>query len=227
MRYDDDNSQSFGPVLRRIAILAVITTAVPAVLWTITAFMRTYVAQPVVQSARPLALVANPNAASAPSADNNAPAQVGAPVVEARATATDAHGKSDQLNDSTAPAPTDTTASIGPVPAAPMSAASPAPQINDQTAANSPGNSANSPWPNPSQAVGGRQLQTATVAGDSSDAPPASAPLTGPIPLPLHRPKVLAMANGPVPVPRRRPAHVASPPPDSGNFWTHLFGQSH
>ena len=230
MRYDDDNSQSFGPVLRRIAILAVIIAAVPVMLWSITAFMHTYVAQPVIPSARPLALVANPNAASAPSADNNAPAQVGAPVVEARTTATDADGKSGQLNDSTAPAPTSTTASIGPVPAAPMSAASPAPQINDQTAANSPGNSANSPWPNPSKAVGGPQSQTATAVGDSSDALlPASAPLTGPIPLPPHRPKVLAMADGPVPLPRKRPAHVASddPPPDSGNFLTHLFGLGH
>jgi hypothetical protein len=264
MRYDDDddNSQSFGPVLRRIAVLAVIITAVPVTLWSITAVMRTYVAQPVIQSARPLASVANPNAASALSADstdkskprpplangrdqeptrtgdesdhpgkyNNAPAQVGAPVVEARTTATDADGKSGQLNDSTAPAPTSTTASIGPVPAAPMSAASPAPQINDQTAANSPGNSANSPWPNPSKAVGGPQSQTATAVGDSSDALlPASAPLTGPIPLPPHRPKVLAMADGPVPLPRKRPAHVASddPPPDSGNFLTHLFGLGH
>jgi hypothetical protein len=76
MRYDDDNSQSFGPVLRRIAILAVIITVVPVMLWSITVVMRTYVAQPVIQSARPLALVANPNAASAPSADNNAPAEV-------------------------------------------------------------------------------------------------------------------------------------------------------
>jgi hypothetical protein len=70
MRYDDDNSQSFGPVLRRIAVLAVIITAVPVMLWSITAFMRTYVAQPVIPSARPLASVANPNAASALSADS-------------------------------------------------------------------------------------------------------------------------------------------------------------
>jgi hypothetical protein len=231
MRYDDDNSQSFGPVLRRIAILAVIITAVPVMLWSITAFMHTYVAQPVIPSARPLALGANPNAASAPSADSNAPAPAGTPVVEARATATDADGKSDQLSDSAAPAqaPTGTTASIGPVPAAPM-AASPAPQNTDRTAANSPGNSASSPWPDPSQAVGGQQPQTANSAGDSSDALPASTPLTGPIPLPPHRPKVFAMADGPIPLPRRRPAEAdaaSDPPPDNGNFLTHLFGQTH
>jgi hypothetical protein len=237
MRYDDDNSQTFGPVLRRIAILAVIITAVPVMLWSITAFMRTYVAQPVIPSPRPLALVANPNTASAPSADNSAPAQAIAPVVEARATATDARGldgdgKSDQLSDSAAPAqaPAGTTASIGSVPAAPMSPASPAPQSTDQTAAKSPGNSANSPWPDPSQAIGEPQLQTATSAGDSSDTLPASAPLAGPIPLPPHRPKVFAMADGAIPLPRVRPTAAdatSDPPPDSGNFFTHLFGQSH
>jgi hypothetical protein len=232
MRYDDDNSQTFGPVLRRIAILAVIITAVPVMLWSITAFMRTYVAQPVIPSPRPLALVANPNTASAPSADNSAPAQASAPVVEARATATDADGKSDQLSDSAthAQAPAGTTASIGSVPAAPMSPASPAPQSTDQTAAKSPGNSANSPWPDPSQAIGEPQLQTATSAGDSSDALPASVPLTGPIPLPPHRPKVFAMADGAIPLPRVRPTAAdatSDPPPDSGSFFTHLFGQTH
>jgi len=237
MRYDDDNSQSFGPVLRRIAILAVIITAVPVMLWSITAFMHTYVAQPVIPSARPLAFVANPNTASAPSTDSNVPAQAGAPVVEARATATDARsldadGKSDQLSGNAAPAqtPTGTTASIGPVPAAPMSAASTTPQATNRTAANSSGNPANSPWPDPSQAIGGQPSQTATSGGDSSDALPVSAPLIGPIPLPPHRPKVLAMADGPVPLPRRRPADAdttSDPPPDSGNFLTHLFGQTH
>jgi len=184
-----------------------------------------------------LSLVANPNAASAPPADNNVPAQAGAPVVEARATATDARGsdadgKSDQLSDRAAPAqtPIGTTASIGSIPAAPMSAASSVPQPTDQTAANSPGNSSNSPWPDPSQSVGGQQLQTATAAGDSSDALPASAPLIGPIPLPPHRPKVFAMADGPIPLPRRRPADTdtaSEPSPDNGNFLTHLFGQTH
>jgi hypothetical protein len=237
MRYDDDNSQSFGPVLRRIAILAVIITAVPVMLWSITTFMHTYVAQPVIPSARPLAFVANPNAASAPSADSSVPAQTGGPVVEARATATDARsldtdGKSDQLSGNAAPAqtPTGTTASIGPVPAAPTSAASTAPQASNRTAANSSGNPANSPWPDPSQAVGGQPSQTATSSSDSSDALPASAPLIGPIPLPPHRPKVLAMADGPVPLPRRRPADAdttSDPSPDNGNFLTHLFGQTH
>jgi hypothetical protein len=232
MRYDDDNSQSFGPVLRRIAILAVIITAVPVMLWSITAFMRTYVAQPVIPSARPLAFAANPNTASAPPADNNAPAQVSAPIVEARATATDADGKSDQLSNSAAAAQApNTTASIGPGSAAPTPATSPSPINGQPTAyAPSPPVAANSPWPDPSQAIGGQQQQSAASPGDSADALPAAAPLTGPIPLPPHRPKVFAMADGPIPLPRRRPADAdatSDPPPDNGNFLTHLFGQTH
>jgi hypothetical protein len=237
MRFDDDNSQSFGPVLRRIAILAVVVTAVPVMLWSITAFMRTYVAQPTIPSARPLAATAGLTPASAPSADNGAPAQVSTPVVEARATATDARGadadsKSDQLSDGAAPAANAaapaTTASISPAPAAPT--AWPTPQPADQAAAPSPANSANSPWPDPSQAVGEQQLQTAAAADDSADALPASAPLTGPIPLPPHRPKFIAVADGSIPLPRARPTVAdaeTDPPADNGNFFTHLFGQTH
>jgi hypothetical protein len=224
MRYDDDNSQSFGPVLRRIAILAVIITAVPVMLWSITAFMRTFVAQPVIPSPRPLAAADTANAA--PAAASSVSTPTNAPVVEARATATDARGAdANQLSDSATPAPT-TTASLAPAPAAPTRNAPAAPQTADQAAANS----ANSPWPDPAQAIGGQQSQSAASNDGSSDTPAASAPLTGPIPLPPHRPKVLAMADGAIPLPRRRPADAeatADPPPDSGNFLTHLFGQTH
>ena len=233
MRFDDDNSQSFGPVLRRIAILAVIITAVPVMLWSITAFMRTFVAQPVIPSPRPLAAADTANAA--PAAASSVSTPVNAPVVEARATATDARGsdadgKSDPLSDSAAPAPT-TTASLVPAPAAPTPAAPAqnapaAPQVVDQAAASS----ANSPWPDPAQAIGGQQSQSAAATDDSADTLPVSPPLTGPIPLPPHRPKVLALVDGPIPLPRVRPADAdatSDPPPDNGNFFTHLFGQSH
>jgi hypothetical protein len=231
MRYDDDNSQSFGPVLRRIAILAAIIIAVPVMLWSITSFMRTFVAQPVIPSAKPMA-----------AADlTPTPAPVSSPMVEARATATDARGsdadgKGNALSNgaAVAPAPTanvaaltpaDTTGSTAPTPAAAV-----APQPNDQTASNPP-NSANSPWPDPSQAIRGQPLQNTASADDSSDALPASPPLTGPVPLPPHRPKYMAMADGSIPLPRRRPtdadAAAAEPPADNGNLFTHLFGQTH
>jgi hypothetical protein len=195
-------------------------------LWSITAFMRTFVAQPVIPSARPLAAADTANAAPATTSSVSTPTN-NAPVVEARATATDvrgaaADGKSDHLSDNAAPAPT-TTASLAPAPAAPTQNA---PATADQAAANSP----NSPWPDPAQAIGGQQSQSAASNDDSADTPAASPPLTGPIPLPPHRPKLIAMADGPIPLPRRRPADASAtpdPPPDSGNFLTHLFGQTH
>jgi hypothetical protein len=228
MRFDDDDhSQSFGPVLRRIAILAVIITAVPVMLWSITSFMRTYVAQPVISSPRPLAFTTSPTVAPTSSADNSAPSQANAPVVEARATATDASGKGDQASDAAAPAPSSTVTAYAAAPATAAQPAWPDPRASDQTGSTSAG----SPWPDPSQAIGERRLQAATSGDDSADALPASAPLTGPIPLPPHRPKFLAMADGAIPLPRKRPGGAdatADPPPaEEGNFLTHLFGQTH
>ena len=54
--YDDgSNIQHYAPVLRRIIILVAVITAVPVMLWTITAFMHTYIAQPTISAPRPLA----------------------------------------------------------------------------------------------------------------------------------------------------------------------------
>ena len=53
--YDDDNIQHYAPVLRRIIILVAVITAVPVMLWTITAFMHTYIAQPTIPSPQTLA----------------------------------------------------------------------------------------------------------------------------------------------------------------------------
>ena len=51
--YDDDsNIQHYAPVLRRIIILVAVITAVPVMLWTITAFMQTYIAQPTIMLSR-------------------------------------------------------------------------------------------------------------------------------------------------------------------------------
>ena len=46
MREDDDEFRHYVPILRRIIILVAVITAVPVVLWTITAFVRTYVGPP-------------------------------------------------------------------------------------------------------------------------------------------------------------------------------------
>ena len=52
---DDDNIKHYAPVLRRIIILVAVITAVPVMLWTITAFMHTYIAQPTIPSPQTLA----------------------------------------------------------------------------------------------------------------------------------------------------------------------------
>src|SRR5580698_4946715 len=87
--YDDDsNIQHYAPELRRIIILVAVITAVPVMLWTITAFMHTYIAQPTISAPRPLAAATTP-AASA-TADTTpatpAPSQPAQSVTDARAT---------------------------------------------------------------------------------------------------------------------------------------------
>ena len=53
------------------------------------------------------------------------------------------------------------------------------------------------------------------IAAD--DLPPPD-PITGPVPLPRHRPSVLALADTAIPLPRARPGNApepASPTPDA------------
>jgi hypothetical protein len=75
--YDDDsNIQHYAPVLRRIIILVAVITAVPVMLWTITAFMHTYIAQPTISAPRPLAAAAvAPVSPAADTANPPAPSQ--------------------------------------------------------------------------------------------------------------------------------------------------------
>src|SRR5580692_12959831 len=100
--YDDDsNIQHYAPVLRRIIILVAVITAVPVMLWTITAFMHTYIAQPTISAPRPLVTVAaapvSP-AADTATANPSAPSQPAPAVTDARATD---DGRADRMSDST------------------------------------------------------------------------------------------------------------------------------
>ena len=86
--YDDDsNIQHYAPVLRRIIILVAVITAVPVMLWTITAFMHTYIAQPTIPAPRPLATAtAAPASPAADTANPAAPSQPAPAVTDAKAT---------------------------------------------------------------------------------------------------------------------------------------------
>jgi hypothetical protein len=57
---DDENIRLYAPVLQRVIILAAVIIAVPVVMWTITTFIRSYVARPKVPTFQHLALTEAP-----------------------------------------------------------------------------------------------------------------------------------------------------------------------
>jgi outer membrane biosynthesis protein TonB len=79
--YHDDGVRLHTPVLQRVLILAAVIIIVPVVMWTITAFVRSYVARPKVPVVQHLASSESPTARvgspavipAAPAADQGAP----------------------------------------------------------------------------------------------------------------------------------------------------------
>jgi hypothetical protein len=241
--------------------------AVPVVLWTITAFVRAYIAPPQIPTFRPIA------AATAPPAPQNVQSQNVQVAVQTVniTTATDARAPSLEIKK-----PSDPAAAATPAPQpAPLSAVLPPPfaAANPNTGASTgaapatvaappgiapasiaPANVAPQPalqaaratiapaapsapampaWPAPT-AFNPSSPPTDTIASleqatvDNADNLPAGAPLHGKIPLPPHRPKVVASTNiklasnampvagltpVSVPLPRARPASAPEPAP--------------
>ena len=56
MRDDEDNIRQYLPVLRRIIILVAVLTAIPVVMWTATAFVRSHVSAPRPPALQPMAI---------------------------------------------------------------------------------------------------------------------------------------------------------------------------
>jgi len=236
MREDDDVGR-YLPLLRRIIILLAVIVAVPVVLWTITAFVRTYVSPPKIPTFRQLAATASTNASpntkndagSSPqgpqaAADGGKPATPPLVTVEARATTADGRDapKGPFLGD---------RALEGSAPAATQ----PAPPVSPALGG-APAN----------LAVAAQQPAATTEPAAEAAAMPAAAAISGPIPVPRRRPHVTVAAEtepaapaaettrmasaGPIPIPRPRP-EAAGPgvtPDDSGNnpieFIQNLFG---
>jgi hypothetical protein len=220
MREDEDQFRYYVPLLRRIIILVAVITAIPVILWTITAFVRTYVAPPKVPTFRPMTATASIASPPAPetsgklsAAPQGATAPSASPMVEARATATDAReaappAKGPLLADH----PADVTANIGAGASAPKAA-----DVNVTAAATAPADATpKADTMVPMKFDGPPQTGAATAAQQppgqlpgaidaTADALPAAAPLSGPIPLPRRRPHSLAVAQLGVPVPRPRP----------------------
>jgi hypothetical protein len=208
--YDDDsNIQHYAPVLRRIIILVAVITAVPVMLWTITAFMHTYIAQPTISAPRPLATATvapvSPVTDTA-TANPPAPSQPASTITDARTTD---DGRGDRMRDGAGntAAPNVQVAALAPTPSA-------APAAPPAAAAAQAAPAAPSVFPDPPSVTPQQPTPAASDAANdaAADALPPPDPITGPVPLPRHRPSVLALADTAIPLPRARPGDAPEPP---------------
>ena len=234
----EDQFRHYFPLMRRIIILVAVLTAVPVILWTITVFVRGYFGPPKIAGPRPLATIsAEAPATPAASQDANARPQAATqqgklvdaqPVVEARATATDARTVPPAVKWPTPGGDRQSGSDAGPPSSAPSAAAT-APAGGDQKASlalasqmmatqttrvqgmppSAPAMPSGAAVPDASGSTTG-----AIAAQDSSDADqqetadaalPPTQPIAGPVPLPRHRPRSFAMLTSGVPMPRPRP----------------------
>lgn len=234
----EDQFRHYFPLMRRVIILVAVLTAVPVILWTITVFVRGYFGPPKIAAPRPLATVSAeapvPPAASqdasarTPAASQQAKLVDAPPVVEARATVTDARTMppaakwpvpGDRQSGSDAGPPSSAPNAAAMAPAAPAGA--------DQRAAQAPASQATAAQKSGAQAMaaapamptgaiptGAADSSGTLAAQDSADADqeqtaetalPAAQPIAGPVPLPRHRPRSFAMLTSAVPMPRPRP----------------------
>ncbi len=222
MSEDDDEFRHYVPLLRRIIILVGVITAVPVVLWTITAFVRTYVGPPKIPTFHQLASTASINV-PAGTATPDGTAQLQA-AMQAKAANQSAAPASDARDPSAAPkgslladrapegdagAAMQSASRTADLSAAPTMAPRPAmaPRATDVFPP--------SPLAAPDNAtpgsIGGVAAAQPEATETGAEALPAAAPLSGPIPLPRHRPRdagmvrTADMAPSNVPMPRPRP----------------------
>jgi len=182
---EDDSLGHYVPILRRIVVLVAVIIAIPVILWTITAFVRTYVGPPRLPTFHQLASTASINAPSTRTDSEGAPSQEAAgrsgPILEANA---------------------DPEAGDGAMP----TGSTPGDRSADQGSAAPDGNGAT---------VALASAQPGAGAYDTSESASASQPLSGPIPLPRRRPREAEMRTADmtpanVPMPRRRPENAGT-----------------
>src|SRR5271169_1846879 len=111
--YDDDNIRLYTPILQRSIILVAVIIAVPVVMWTITAFVRNYVAPPKVPTFQPMSQ-------SAPQPSDNSAGQQ--PAATPSDTSTSANPPQPADNSAAAPQVTAAQPAAPGMPAAPVSA---------------------------------------------------------------------------------------------------------
>ena len=247
MRQDDEEFGPYVPLLRRIIILVAVITAVPVILWTITAFVRAYVAPAKLPTFHQLAATVSNKTEAPPTSDaaniSDPPATPETKIAENGAFPAP---KGDRVAESEAAAPAAMKVASAPaiVPVSPKGAEVFPPPQPMPPAANDAGPNtamlavtpAMPPAPPPLAAAMPSPDAAASAAAtdQAADALPASAPLSGPIPLPRHRPRDLGaeriadMSPANVPVPRPRPdaAGAAASPEDGSSplgFIQNLF----
>jgi cytoskeletal protein RodZ len=219
---ESDHIRLYSPVLHRILILLAVIAAVPVVLWSISAFVRTYVAPPRLPTF---------HAVAAASSKTTPGTGTVADTASLPTSATDTASKSDARshvadikNPLAASAAQDSAAAPEGGPYVPVPAGTTAPQSMAATAYASPDDATGTavlpaPPSNPAPSnVAALDTPTPADATPASiDTAPAAEPLAGPVPLPPHRPRVFAMAQTAIPVPRPRPAESAPAPVQDTN----------
>ena len=228
MREGDDFGR-YVPILRRIIILVAVITAVPVVLWTITAFVRAYVVPAKVPTFHQLASTASINTP----ANSTSPKPGDRPAVAAEQTkpsdtqlaTTGQKTALAELGDSSA-APKGPLlgdhapqAAVNPAPSGAMKMANlPAavptapqgPEAPSTTGALPAPAASEAATPNAATVLATQQPPPAAAEPDAETLTPA-APLSGRVPLPRQRPRdagsvrIADMAPSNIPIPRRRP----------------------
>jgi hypothetical protein len=246
MREDDDIRQ-YMPVLRRLFILVAVIIAIPVMMWTITAFVRTYVGPPKLPTFRPIAAApatVGPNEAAAAAVPDQGGKGARQPVLEANATASDGGAGGAAVTGSTADNTGATNGNAAPAAGAPPPAAPGSFQTASLPQANAPANAAPAPangvsqfapedrqastnWPTPPATNWPNPAAQQPVAEPAADAQP----IEGAVPLPRKRPHTFAIAEAHgIPLPRPRPDAAGPAPPEEQqstpvDWLRHIFGQ--
>jgi hypothetical protein len=235
MREEEDQIGHYVPFVRRVIILMAVLTAIPVVMWTITALVRTYVGPHQAPSFQAVATapmgVAPAQTAANAAGTASAPGDDGKsapldPIVEAKATTTDAAGSVPVADPTTASSPTASAVNATSPNAAlaNATATTAAPQAGDapQTALTDPAAGGTPAAPRDGAMQFAAQQPAATnwpPPPPAVDASPPGKPIVGAVPLPRKRPSTVAMAQGSTPMPRERPetagagAAAAAPSP--------------
>jgi hypothetical protein len=244
--YADDSIRLYTPIFQRVIILAAVIIAVPVLMWTITTFVRSYVARPRVPtlehvaSTSPSTRVPLTAAPPAPSPSDQSPPRTdrdaardtpnpademrqgtgtlaALPATTAAPAAVNSPSAAVQAAPAQAPSPASAAsgaaatgdASSSPLPRQPQAMTQP-PRPNDNAplSATSGSSDRGIAWPNPNTTsppdFGASRLASPPAPparAAAAEVIPAGEPLSGPIPLPRHRPGILAMAGsvaGPV-----------------------------